>query len=84
MACAYHIPPGSHPDYAAIEVLIEMLTAEPSGALYKALIETKKASQQYGYSYALKEPGIAYSNADVPKEKVRKMQKKQCLICLII
>ncbi len=79
VACAYHIPPGSHPDYAAIEVLIEMLTAEPSGALYKALIETKKASQQYGYSYALKEPGIAYFNADVPKEKSLEDAKKTML-----
>ncbi|NJK84268.1 MAG: insulinase family protein, partial [Saprospiraceae bacterium] len=38
-SCAYHIAPGSHPDYPAIDVLVELMTSEPSGRLYKALVE---------------------------------------------
>lgn len=69
VAAGYHIMPGSHPDYAALDVLIELLTSEPSGRLYKKLVETKKASQQYGYAFSLKEPGYAYFAVELLKEK---------------
>jgi len=68
-ACGYHIPSGSSPDYAAVEVLVEALTNEPAGRLYKALIETKKASSTYGYAFQLKDPGFAYFAAEVLKDK---------------
>ena len=67
-SCAYHIAPGSHPDYPAIDVLVELLTSEPSGRLYKALVESKKASSQWGWAASLKEPGFVYFSADVLKE----------------
>ena len=41
---AYHIPAGSHDDFAALQVLANVLDAPPSGRLYKALVETKKAT----------------------------------------
>lgn len=69
VSCGYHIPNGSHTDYAAVEVLVDVLTNEPSGRLYKALVENKKASSEYGYSFALKDPGYMYFTADVLKEK---------------
>jgi len=68
-ACGYHIPNGVHPDYAAIDVLNEILTNEPSGRLYKALVETKKASSTFGYAQAMHDAGFAYYSADVLKEK---------------
>ncbi|MBS1764834.1 MAG: insulinase family protein [Bacteroidetes bacterium] len=68
-ACGYHIPSGSNSDYAPVEVLVEALTNEPAGRLYKALIETKKASNTYGYSFQLKDPGYAYFAAEVLKDK---------------
>ncbi len=67
-SCAYHIPPGSHPDYPSVDVLVELMTSEPSGRLYKALVETKKASSQWGWAASLKEPGFVYFSADVLKE----------------
>lgn len=76
VTCGYHIPNGSHPDYAAIELLVEVLTNEPSGRLYKALVETKKASSTYGYSFALKDPGYAIFTAEVLKEKILDTAKK--------
>jgi len=69
VSCAYHICPGSHADFAAIDVLVELLTSEPSGRLYQALIEDEKASSQYGWAAGLREPGFAYFSADVRKDQ---------------
>ncbi|MDB5282487.1 MAG: pseudouridine synthase [Bacteroidota bacterium] len=69
VSCGYHIPSGISPDYAAVEVLVEALTNEPSGRLYKALVEAKKASNQYGYALELKDPGFVYFSASVLKDK---------------
>ena len=41
---AYHIPAGAHEDNAALQVLANILSTRPSGRLYKALVETKKAA----------------------------------------
>ena len=82
VGCAYHIMPGSHVDYPAMEVLVELLTAEPYGKLYKNLVETKKASSQYGYSFALHDPGVAYFGAEVLKEKSLDGARKALLATL--
>lgn len=66
---AYHIPSGLHPDYIACDVFADLLTDAPSGRLYKALIDTKKAASQFGYSFQLREPGLVYFGAEVPKDK---------------
>ncbi|MCO6461228.1 MAG: insulinase family protein [Saprospiraceae bacterium] len=63
---AYHICPGAHPDYAALEMLNSILTDNPGGILYKDLVETKKANDVYAFSFALKEPGIMIFGATVP------------------
>jgi zinc protease len=39
----YHGPAGSHPDTAALDVLAAVLGESPSGRLYKALVDNKKA-----------------------------------------
>lgn len=79
VAAGYHIMPGSHPDYPAMDVLVELLTNEPSGRLYKSLVETKKASQQYGYTFSLKEPGFVYFAAELLKDKSVEEAKKVLL-----
>jgi zinc protease len=68
-SAGYHIPAGAHPDYAAVEVLAEVLTNEPSGRLYKALVETGKASSVGGIAFDLKDPGYMYLTAEVLKDK---------------
>src|SRR5436309_4504308 len=65
---AYHLPSGSHPDFAALDVASQILTNSPSGRLYKALVETKKAARVSGTNYQLKDPGVAIFQAQVPKE----------------
>jgi zinc protease len=68
VSCIYHTSPGSHPEYAAIAVLDDILTNQPSGRLYKALVETKKASSVWSFAPGLKEGGFIYINADVRLE----------------
>ncbi|MCE7043836.1 pitrilysin family protein [Dyadobacter sp. CY312] len=66
---AYHVMPGSHKDYPALEVLTEVLTSEPNGKLYKNMVNTKKASSQFGFSFQLFDPGMVLFGAEVLKEK---------------
>jgi len=68
VSCMYHTPPGTHADYPAVAVIDELLTDQPSGRLYKALMEPKIASYLWGFAPALKEGGFIYMNVDVRKE----------------
>jgi zinc protease len=65
---AYHIPAGPHADYPAIAVLMNVLTSQPSGKLYKALVEDGDASLVWGFAPALAEPGFAMFNVNILKE----------------
>lgn len=82
VATGYHIPSGVHPDYASIAVLTDILSNEPSGRLYKALVESKKASSIYAYAYSLKDPGYLYITAEVLKEKSLDDTKKTMITLL--
>ena len=62
---AYHVPPGSDPDYAAVDVLAYVLGDSPSGRLYKALVEPQIASQTGTFAYQLREAGPLLSFAQV-------------------
>ncbi|MCS6973725.1 MAG: insulinase family protein [Cyclobacteriaceae bacterium] len=66
---AHHVPAGSHPDYAAVQVLARVLGSAPSGRLYQTLIDTKKASYTGAMTFAFKEPTLLYTYAEVLKEK---------------
>lgn len=66
---AYHIPAGTHPDYPAVDVLGEILGAEVSGRLYKALVEPKKATQVGTWAFQLREPGMLMAFTELRKEQ---------------
>jgi zinc protease len=68
VGAVYHIPAGSDPDFAAIDVLTQLLGDTPSGRLYKALVETKKASATFGFNFQLREPGVALFGAEVRQD----------------
>ncbi len=68
-SAGYHIPSGSHPDYAAIAILTESLTDNPSGRLYKSLVSSNKATAVGGFTFQTKEPGFVYFGVDVRKEQ---------------
>jgi len=65
---AYHMPAGPHEDAAALQVLANILSTEPSGRLYKALVETKKATSAGAFAGREHDPGLFEMEAEVPKE----------------
>ena len=65
----YHIPCGSDSEFAAVDLLTSILTDEPSGRLYKSMIETKKATRMFGGAFGLHDPGTMFFFAQVPKER---------------
>lgn len=64
-AAAYHICAGTHPDFPALEILNHILSEDGTGRLYKALVDTKKASSVGGYAFPTKEPGYMYFATEV-------------------
>ncbi|HMF58283.1 MAG TPA: pitrilysin family protein, partial [Pyrinomonadaceae bacterium] len=64
----YHVPAGSHPDFAAIDVLNHILTTDTTGRLYKALVETHKATGVFGLNFQQREPGTAIFGAVVRQD----------------
>ncbi|HXH39179.1 MAG TPA: pitrilysin family protein, partial [Thermoanaerobaculia bacterium] len=69
LAVAYHIPAESHPDSAAVQVLNRLLTDTPSGRLYKALVEPKKATSVSSFLPGLHDPGFVILQAEVRQEQ---------------
>jgi len=68
VAVAYHVPAGAHPDAASVGILGEVLADTPSGRLYKALVETKKASSVGSFYLYLHDPGFLMLQAEVRQE----------------
>jgi zinc protease len=59
----YHTPAATHPDSAALEVLATILGDNPSGRLYKALVDNKKAVAVGAGDQQLHDPGFLLTNA---------------------
>jgi zinc protease len=64
----YHVPPGSHDQFAAIDVLTHLLGTEPAGRLYKNLVEPGLAAEALAFNFQLKEPGALLLGAQVRQE----------------
>jgi zinc protease len=60
--------PGAHPDSIALEALGEIMTLAPAGRLYRALVETKKATSVDTWALTLADPGTLIFWAQVPLE----------------
>lgn len=69
VSALYHVPAGSHEDAAALAIAEQVLTDEPSGRLYKALVDTQKSSGIWSFTPFTKEPSFLYVNVDVPSDK---------------
>ncbi|MFL6230111.1 MAG: M16 family metallopeptidase [Pyrinomonadaceae bacterium] len=61
----YHVPAGSHPDFAAVDIISQVLGDTPAGRLHKALVETKKASSAYGFDFQWRDPTLIIFGAEV-------------------
>ncbi|KRD06563.1 peptidase M16 [Flavobacterium sp. Root901] len=65
----YHTVSYADKDYAAIDALGEILTADPSGYLYKALVETQKVSNIYFWQPTVRDASFIYFGVAVPNDK---------------
>ena len=63
----FHTVRGAHPDYIAADALGELMTVAPAGRLYKALVETKKATSVEVWQEAQKDPGTITFFAEIPE-----------------
>ena len=61
----YHVPPGPHPDHAAVKVLTLVLGDEPSGRLHKRLTVPGLAAGAFSFAQALAEPSFMVTGAQL-------------------
>jgi len=76
----YHIPAGPHADYPALEVLADILRSQPSGRLYKALVDTRKASSVSAYAEDAHDPGAFSIDAEVNTKDLAELEKVRDVI----
>lgn len=53
----YHMPSGAHPDFAAVQVLAQVLGDTPGGRLHRRLVTGQMAAGTFGFAWGLAEPG---------------------------
>jgi zinc protease len=61
----YHAPAGADPDFAAVEILVQVMGDTPSGRLHKRLTEKQLAAGTFAFSKALAEPGFVVFGAQL-------------------
>ena len=65
----YHTPAATHPDMAALEMLAGVLGDTPSGRLYKALVDSKKAVSVGAWERPMHDPGYLMAMVDLRPEQ---------------
>jgi len=65
---SHHVPPGSHVDFAPIDILSQILGDQPSGRLYRGLVEPGLAASTGAFAYQLREAGPLLTFAQVRTE----------------
>ena len=68
-AVAYHVPAGSHADFAPLLLLAQVMGDTPTGRLHKNLVETQKAANIFGAPLQLADPGLLVFAAQVRSDK---------------
>ncbi len=65
----YHIPSASNEEYAPAEVLASILSNQPVGPLYQALVESKLATSAGAFARVGYDPGVMLAYAEVALDK---------------
>src|SRR5262249_51101547 len=60
---AYHIPAATHADWAPLSLLAGIISQQPNGRLYKALVESKKATGASASAGNYHDPGLLTRSA---------------------
>ncbi len=63
----YRVPSGGHEDYPAVDVLVHLLSTQPTGRLHRALVQKGLASSIWGGESSLHDPGFMYFGARMQK-----------------
>jgi zinc protease len=74
VAVAYHMPAASHPDWAPLSLLGNILSSQPEGRLYKALVEAKLASSTFGGAGNNHDPGLFTVSATAEPGKIEPLR----------
>ncbi|AQW90364.1 M16 family metallopeptidase [Elizabethkingia anophelis] len=64
----YHTVPFADKDYAALDALSNILTSDPSGYLYKSLVDTHKVASIYSYQQTLRDASFMYFGINIPND----------------
>ncbi len=64
----YRVPSALSPEYEPVNTATSILGTEPTGRLYKALVEKGLASQVFGWTVAGKQPGFVIFGAMLKKD----------------
>ncbi len=65
---AYHVPAASHADSAPLSLLGGLISQSPNGRLYKALVESKLATNTMARSEHPHDPGLFFASASCQPE----------------
>jgi zinc protease len=80
----YHVPAASHAEFPAVEILGDILDSEPSGRLYKALVETKKATSVSVRPTAGHDPGAIEIGAEVNTKDLAVLEKVRDVMISVV
>jgi zinc protease len=67
---AYHIPAASHDDWAPLDLLGGIISQQPNGRLYKALVESNLATTVFAGPDDSHDPGLFTAMSSCPPEKL--------------
>jgi len=75
LMAGYKVPAGSDPDFAAINLVSQVLGDTPNGRLHAALVKSGLATEVFAFPFQLREPGLLLlglmSSKDARLEEVR-------------
>lgn len=63
----YRVPAGSHPDFPAINILVNILGDVPAGRLHRAIVQKGLASYTWGAERDLHDPGYVFFGASLDR-----------------
>ncbi|HJZ59350.1 MAG TPA: pitrilysin family protein [Gemmataceae bacterium] len=67
---AYHMPAGSHPDWAPLNLLGGIISQSPNGRLYKALVESRLATGAFARADNAHDPSLFFASAEAEPEQL--------------
>ncbi len=67
---AYHIPAASHKDSAPLSLLGGIISQAPNGRLYKALVESKLATNASARAESMHDPGLLFVTASCDAKNI--------------